>query len=287
MLSRLKRLCRRREIMLRPPPGGPMAAITRMSRMCLIICFSRSYIKPYSIICRSSSSGGCDPNVSLDGMFRSSRNVRSCFPPTGTNTPLVRFSTWPSRISCTLLLEVLEDMLMVRKLNPLASSCCITISTTEVLPVPTGPTISVGCLASISVRRRYWYRTVSTVGTWMRWNGVSAAKRHDERSFVSQCAHPPALTSTKYSYTVSQLAQVVVHKLAALLVHTGAQRPHEAEQEPLPNQALKLRVLLEGRGTWLGGDWQPVGRGQERAEQPAQRLHPVQLRGRHELRAVL
>ena len=49
-----------------------------------------------------SSSGGCDPNISLAGMLKSSMKVISFLPPIGTYTPFVLFSTRLSMMSWTL-----------------------------------------------------------------------------------------------------------------------------------------------------------------------------------------
>ena len=62
-----------------------------------------------------SSSGGCEPNVSLAGMLKSSMKVMSFLPPMGTYTPLVRFSTRDSMMSCTLfdvVCKVKEDFII-------------------------------------------------------------------------------------------------------------------------------------------------------------------------------
>ena len=45
-LIMLKRLCRRSEITLRPPPGGPMATTSCMSAMKRQDCLARSYQPP-------------------------------------------------------------------------------------------------------------------------------------------------------------------------------------------------------------------------------------------------
>jgi hypothetical protein len=61
---------------------------------------SRAHQKPLSTQSLSSSRGGMNPNLDFWGMLRSSMKAISLRPPAGAKTPLVRFSSLPSMVSC-------------------------------------------------------------------------------------------------------------------------------------------------------------------------------------------
>mmetsp|Transcript_5801 Transcript_5801/g.17738 ORF Transcript_5801/g.17738 Transcript_5801/m.17738 type:complete len:208 (-) Transcript_5801:2430-3053(-) len=181
---------------LRPPPGGAMAASSCMSLMCFTSQRWRSYQKPLSTHSLSSSSGGRNPNVDFCGMLRSSMKVTSFLPPTGANTPFVRFSSLPSIVSCSELDDVCAEKLMTmaeRSLGSDSSRLC----TTMVLPTPTLPTSSVCWNTRTSAEATKRVRTVSTVGTMILKNGKSAGGLYAADSLLSHVFHARSFGSMK------------------------------------------------------------------------------------------
>lgn len=93
----------RAENALRPPPGGAIAASSCMSLTSFGSQDLRSYQNPLSTQSFRSSRGGMNPNTDFCGMLRSSMKATRRLPPTGANTPLLRFSSLPSMVSCSRL----------------------------------------------------------------------------------------------------------------------------------------------------------------------------------------
>ena len=161
---------------LRPPPGGAMAASSCMSCTFFTSCFARSYQNPLSTHSLSSSSGGMKPNTLFLGMLKSSMKQTSFLPPAGANTPLVRFSSLPSIVSCRLLLLVCALKLITMLARPSGrppSTVCAIID----LPTPTPPTMRQCRSAPTSAPTTNLVRTVSMVGIMILKNGSSGGGR--------------------------------------------------------------------------------------------------------------
>mmetsp|Transcript_14243 Transcript_14243/g.38601 ORF Transcript_14243/g.38601 Transcript_14243/m.38601 type:complete len:247 (-) Transcript_14243:4044-4784(-) len=194
----------RAENWLRPPPGGAMPARSCMSLTCFTSHRWRSYQKPLSTHSFRSSRGGMNPNLDFWGMFRSSMKATSFLPPAGANTPLVRFSSRPSIVSCRELEVVCALKLMIieaRSLGRLSSMDWMIM----VLPTPTLPTTMVWLKLRTSEEATKEFRTVSIVGTKILKKGVSGGGLYVDDSLDSHVIHWRCLGSTKYSNTVSAL----------------------------------------------------------------------------------
>ena len=89
-----------------------------------------------------------------------------CLPSVGEKTLVEpRCSTEVSIMVCTSMLDVRELKLMNSGTFLLASSELMKLRIVTVLAVPDSPTKISGLRISIILRRKYVYRTVSTVGT--------------------------------------------------------------------------------------------------------------------------
>ena len=80
-----------------------------------------------------------NPKVDFCGMLKSSMKHRSFLPPGGANTPLVRFSSFPSMVSWSELLLVCAEKLTIMLLKA-SGRLESRLLATMLLPTPTRPT---------------------------------------------------------------------------------------------------------------------------------------------------
>ena len=60
-----------------------------------------------------SSKGGCEPNRSFAGMFKSSMNVISCLPPMGTYTPMKAIKLPNETINNNIVIIIINNLFKV------------------------------------------------------------------------------------------------------------------------------------------------------------------------------
>mmetsp|Transcript_17181 Transcript_17181/g.65158 ORF Transcript_17181/g.65158 Transcript_17181/m.65158 type:complete len:248 (-) Transcript_17181:1028-1771(-) len=179
----------RGEMALRPPPGGPIAAATRVSSRRMKVLSSRLYQPLLSVIWRSSSMGGWAPYSSICGMLRSSTKMTHVWPGRGPYTPLRRRSilrsTWfwvKSALVCAekpITIGIHCSRGSVRSSRRFMST---------LLPVPVGPQASTRRPRVSSMGIRWSNCSVATDGMTMSWKFAPCAMAAEGRQ-LSQVRH--------------------------------------------------------------------------------------------------
>jgi len=90
----------------RPPPGSPIALITKISMTFLNSNSCISYQPSWSYHCLKSSNTGCAPNISFLGIFKSSTKMRAFLLFSGPITPIfLLFNLGPNVLWIVMTLE--------------------------------------------------------------------------------------------------------------------------------------------------------------------------------------
>mmetsp|Transcript_24874 Transcript_24874/g.57544 ORF Transcript_24874/g.57544 Transcript_24874/m.57544 type:complete len:253 (-) Transcript_24874:6332-7090(-) len=159
---------------VRPPPGGPIAAMNCVSTIWRYSFSSRLYQPAWSIHCRKISIGGCAPYSSLAGMFRSSTKTMQVLFSGGPRTPLRRLSSLPSMMSCVAFAVVCAEKLTLIDIHESSEPFrSLWFFTETLLPVPVSPVQSTWNPFVSSSVMSHSDRIVSTVGTTTLVNAAS------------------------------------------------------------------------------------------------------------------